>query len=52
MLKVLKTRLALRRSGQLDRGLFHFAKKMVKNEGIMCFYKVCFWIFSCSEIFD
>lgn len=38
-MEVLKTRLALRRSGQLDKGLLHFAKKMVKDEGIMCFYK-------------
>ncbi|MFH4975065.1 hypothetical protein AB6A40_001774 [Gnathostoma spinigerum] len=38
-LEVLKTRLALRRTGQLDKGLAHFAAKMYKNEGFLCFYK-------------
>uniref|UniRef100_A0AC34GQL9 EF-hand domain-containing protein n=1 Tax=Panagrolaimus sp. ES5 TaxID=591445 RepID=A0AC34GQL9_9BILA len=38
-LEVLKTRLALRRSGQLDKGLIHFASKMYKSEGFSCFYK-------------
>ncbi|VDK63428.1 unnamed protein product, partial [Gongylonema pulchrum] len=37
--KVLKTRLALRRSGQLDKGLLHFAAKMYRKEGFRCFYK-------------
>jgi solute carrier family 25 phosphate transporter 23/24/25/41 len=36
---VLKTRLALRRTGQLNKGLFHFATKMYRNEGFSCFYK-------------
>ena len=39
-LEVLKTRLALRRTGQLNKGLVHFASKMYKSEGMMCFYKV------------
>ena len=39
-LEVLKTRLALRKTGQLDKGLIHFASKMYKQEGFLCFYKV------------
>ncbi|KAE9550232.1 hypothetical protein FO519_006552 [Halicephalobus sp. NKZ332] len=38
-LEVLKTRLALRKTGQLDKGLMHFATKMYKQEGFACFYK-------------
>lgn len=38
--EVLKTRLALRKSGELDKGLRHFANEMYKKEGFMCFYKV------------
>uniref|UniRef100_A0A915PDA5 EF-hand domain-containing protein n=1 Tax=Setaria digitata TaxID=48799 RepID=A0A915PDA5_9BILA len=38
-MEVLKTRLALRHSGQLDKGLFHFAVKMYRTEGFLCFYK-------------
>ncbi|VDM79038.1 unnamed protein product [Strongylus vulgaris] len=38
-MEVLKTRLALRKTGQLDNGLFHFAHKMYKKEGALCFYK-------------
>uniref|UniRef100_A0A0N5APR8 EF-hand domain-containing protein n=1 Tax=Syphacia muris TaxID=451379 RepID=A0A0N5APR8_9BILA len=38
-MEVLKTRLALRKSGELDKGLISFAKKMAKSEGMMCFYK-------------
>uniref|UniRef100_A0A1I7SLT4 Calcium-binding mitochondrial carrier protein SCaMC-2 n=1 Tax=Bursaphelenchus xylophilus TaxID=6326 RepID=A0A1I7SLT4_BURXY len=38
-LEVLKTRLALRKSGQLDKGLISFAKHMYKTEGLICFYK-------------
>ncbi|VDO74223.1 unnamed protein product, partial [Heligmosomoides polygyrus] len=38
-MEVLKTRLALRKTGQLDNGLIHFAQKMWKKEGPICFYK-------------
>ncbi|CAG9537815.1 unnamed protein product [Cercopithifilaria johnstoni] len=38
-LEVLKTRLALRRSDQLDSGLIDLAAKMYRNEGLLCFYK-------------
>ncbi|VDM46495.1 unnamed protein product [Toxocara canis] len=38
-MEVLKTRLALRRTGQLDKGLLHFANKMYRKEGLLCFYK-------------
>ncbi|KJH44373.1 hypothetical protein DICVIV_09613 [Dictyocaulus viviparus] len=38
-MEVLKTRLALRKTGQLDNGLFHFTHKMYKKEGLVCFYK-------------
>ncbi|KAK6009220.1 hypothetical protein OSTOST_25879, partial [Ostertagia ostertagi] len=38
-MEVLKTRLALRKTGQLDNGLLHFAQKMYKKEGLGCFYK-------------
>ncbi|VDN02680.1 unnamed protein product [Thelazia callipaeda] len=38
-MEVLKTRLALRRTGQLDRGLMHFAISLYTNEGFRCFYK-------------
>ncbi|VDK42452.1 unnamed protein product [Anisakis simplex] len=38
-MEVLKTRLALRRTGQLDKGLLHFAHKMYQKEGLKCFYK-------------
>ncbi|VDN56779.1 unnamed protein product [Dracunculus medinensis] len=38
-LEVLKTRLALRKTGELNKGLIHFALKMCKNEGLLCFYK-------------
>ncbi|CAD5229607.1 unnamed protein product [Bursaphelenchus okinawaensis] len=38
-LEVLKTRLALRKSGQMDKGLFSFAKHIYKYEGFSCFYK-------------
>lgn len=39
-LEVLKTRLALRKSGHMDRGLVGFIRYMYKHEGFMCFYKV------------
>ncbi|KAJ1372206.1 hypothetical protein KIN20_034299 [Parelaphostrongylus tenuis] len=38
-MEVLKTRLALRKTGQMDNGLFHFTQKMYKKEGLICFYK-------------
>ncbi|CAP39734.2 Protein CBR-BUS-18 [Caenorhabditis briggsae] len=38
-MEVMKTRLALRKTGQLDRGVIHFAHKMYTKEGIRCFYK-------------
>lgn len=38
-MEVMKTRLALRRTGQLDKGMIHFAHKMYQKEGIKCFYK-------------
>ncbi|MCP9265171.1 Calcium-binding mitochondrial carrier protein SCaMC-3 [Dirofilaria immitis] len=38
-LEVLKTRLALRHSSQLDRNFVNFAAKMYRNEGVLCFYK-------------
>ncbi|CAD5228042.1 unnamed protein product [Bursaphelenchus okinawaensis] len=38
-LEVLKTRLALRKSGQMDKGLMAFARYMYKHEGFLCFYK-------------
>ncbi|CAD6189282.1 unnamed protein product [Caenorhabditis auriculariae] len=38
-MEVMKTRLALRRTGQLDKGLIHFAHKMYLKEGLACFYK-------------
>ncbi|TKR81165.1 hypothetical protein L596_015088 [Steinernema carpocapsae] len=38
-MEVLKTRLALRRTGQLDHGLLNFAQRMYQNEGFKCFYK-------------
>uniref|UniRef100_A0A0N4ZD20 Calcium-binding mitochondrial carrier protein SCaMC-3 n=1 Tax=Parastrongyloides trichosuri TaxID=131310 RepID=A0A0N4ZD20_PARTI len=38
-MEVLKTRLALRRTGQLDKGLIDFSIKMYKNEGFRAFYK-------------
>ncbi|CAI2353866.1 unnamed protein product [Caenorhabditis sp. 36 PRJEB53466] len=38
-MEVMKTRLALRRTGQMDRGIIHFAQKMYAKEGILCFYK-------------
>uniref|UniRef100_A0A1I7T5E7 Calcium-binding mitochondrial carrier protein SCaMC-2 n=1 Tax=Caenorhabditis tropicalis TaxID=1561998 RepID=A0A1I7T5E7_9PELO len=38
-MEVMKTRLALRKTGQLDRGIIHFAHKMYTKEGIRCFYK-------------
>ncbi|CAB3398292.1 unnamed protein product [Caenorhabditis bovis] len=38
-MEVMKTRLALRRTGQMDRGIIHFAQKMYSKEGIQCFYK-------------
>lgn len=41
-MEVLKTRLALRKTGELGNGLgglFTFVKKMKVNEGILCFYK-------------
>lgn len=38
-MEVMKTRLALRRTGQLDKGMIHFAHKMYMKEGIKCFYK-------------
>ena len=42
-MEVLKTRLALRKTGEIGNGLgglFEFVKKMKVNEGILCFYKV------------
>ena len=39
-MEVLKTRLALRRTGQMDHGILHFAHKMYLKEGLFCFYKV------------
>ncbi|KAI6175154.1 hypothetical protein M3Y99_01990300 [Aphelenchoides fujianensis] len=38
-LEVLKTRLALRRSGDLRKGFLHFATDLYKKEGLICFYK-------------
>uniref|UniRef100_A0A158PEU6 EF-hand domain-containing protein n=1 Tax=Angiostrongylus costaricensis TaxID=334426 RepID=A0A158PEU6_ANGCS len=38
-MEVLKTRLALRKTGQMDNGLIHFTQKMYKKEGLICFYK-------------
>ncbi|PAV57001.1 hypothetical protein WR25_01858 [Diploscapter pachys] len=38
-MEVLKTRLALRRTGQMDHGILHFAHKMYLKEGLFCFYK-------------
>ncbi|KAK6113137.1 Mitochondrial carrier family protein [Brugia pahangi] len=38
-LEVLKTRLALRRSNQLESGLVDLAVKMYRNEGFLCFYR-------------
>ncbi|CAK5058472.1 unnamed protein product [Meloidogyne enterolobii] len=41
-MEVLKTRLALRKTGEIGNGLgglFEFVKKMRVNEGILCFYK-------------
>ncbi|KAI6173789.1 hypothetical protein M3Y98_01120200 [Aphelenchoides besseyi] len=38
-LEVLKTRLALRRTGDMSKGFIHFAHEMYKNEGWICFYK-------------
>ncbi|CAI5450875.1 unnamed protein product [Caenorhabditis angaria] len=38
-MEVMKTRLALRRTGQMDRGIIHFAHKMYTKEGIRSFYK-------------
>ncbi|KAF8382159.1 hypothetical protein PRIPAC_71301 [Pristionchus pacificus] len=38
-MEVLKTRLALRRTGQLHKGLIHFAAKLYRKEGIATFYK-------------
>uniref|UniRef100_A0AC35UF01 Calcium-binding mitochondrial carrier protein SCaMC-3 n=1 Tax=Rhabditophanes sp. KR3021 TaxID=114890 RepID=A0AC35UF01_9BILA len=37
-MEVLKTRLALRRTGQLDKGLIHFTKRMYRLEGPKAFY--------------
>jgi len=39
-LEVLKTRLALRKTGDLSRGLTHFAAEMYRKEGMRCFYRV------------
>lgn len=36
---MLKTRLALRKSGHLNKGLMHFAREMYRKEGLICFYK-------------
>ena len=49
-LEVLKTRLALRKTGQLNKGLIHFASKMYKKEGFSCFYKVGFLV--CASLSD
>uniref|UniRef100_A0A0N5B3F6 Calcium-binding mitochondrial carrier SAL1 n=1 Tax=Strongyloides papillosus TaxID=174720 RepID=A0A0N5B3F6_STREA len=38
-MEVLKTRLALRRTGQLENGLVNFAVQMCKTEGLRVFYK-------------
>lgn len=38
-MEVLKTRLALRRTGQLHKGLVHFAAKLYRKEGFATFYK-------------
>lgn len=39
-MEVLKTRLALRKTGEVNGGLLKFVKRMRANEGILCFYKV------------
>lgn len=38
-MEVLKTRLALRRTGEMDKGLINFAKEMYRKEGFICFYR-------------
>ncbi|CEF69829.1 EF-hand domain and Mitochondrial carrier protein family and EF-hand domain pair and Mitochondrial substrate/solute carrier repeat and Mitochondrial carrier domain-containing protein [Strongyloides ratti] len=38
-MEVLKTRLALRRTGQLENGLVNFSIQMYKTEGLRAFYK-------------
>ncbi|KAL3124687.1 hypothetical protein niasHT_001524 [Heterodera trifolii] len=38
-LEVLKTRLALRRTGELNRGLCNFAREMYHREGFTCLYR-------------
>jgi solute carrier family 25 phosphate transporter 23/24/25/41 len=38
-MEVLKTRLALRNTGEMDRGLVHFAKELYRREGLACFYR-------------
>uniref|UniRef100_A0A914HD80 Mitochondrial carrier protein n=1 Tax=Globodera rostochiensis TaxID=31243 RepID=A0A914HD80_GLORO len=38
-LEVLKTRLALRRTGELGRGVCYFAKEIHRREGFTCFYR-------------
>lgn len=38
-MEVMKTRLALRKTGQMDGGIIHFARKMYDREGLRCFYK-------------
>jgi solute carrier family 25 phosphate transporter 23/24/25/41 len=36
---VLKTRLALRKTGELSKGLRHFAHRILQKEGLRCCYK-------------
>ncbi|KAI6205684.1 hypothetical protein M3Y94_00820300 [Aphelenchoides besseyi] len=38
-LEVLKTRLALRKTGDMTKGFINFAQEMYKKEGWICFYK-------------
>uniref|UniRef100_A0A914XEQ0 EF-hand domain-containing protein n=1 Tax=Plectus sambesii TaxID=2011161 RepID=A0A914XEQ0_9BILA len=38
-MEVLKTRLALRKTGEMARGLLHFAQRLYETEGLQCFYR-------------
>jgi solute carrier family 25 phosphate transporter 23/24/25/41 len=38
-MEVLKTRLALRKTGEMNKGLIHFATEMYRREGLICFYR-------------
>ena len=51
-LEVLKTRLALRRTGDLSRGLIRFAYNIFQVEGLRCFYKVRTSLFVRALVFD